>query len=102
MGRLKPKESAQDAERRQSLERLRSKKSQVGDAIDEVKGSTRFEADGTSDTSTLDEAMSGKVAQTPASRPTGTPGMAEKEQDGGYTSRLLAAKKAAKKKSDGQ
>lgn len=101
VGRLKPKESSQDAERRQSLERLRSKKSQVGESIEEAKGSTRFEADGVSDTTTLDEAMSGKSTLSNEGRPAASQGMAQKDEDGGYTSRLLAAKKAAKKKTDG-
>lgn len=99
--RLNPGESVQDSERRQSLERLRSKKSQVSGELEDVKANTRFEADGSADATTLDQAMGGKTADLrKENRPPATPGMDQKDEAGGYTSRLLAAKKAAQKKNE--
>ena len=97
--KLNPGETSQDVERKQSLERLRSKKTEVTGEMEQVKASTRFEVDEPADTATLDEAISGKSALD-SSRPSiSKPGMEQKQGDEGYTSRLLAAKKAAQKKS---
>jgi uncharacterized membrane protein len=97
--RLNPGETAADSERKQSLERLRSKKTQVSDEMQDVRANTRFESDGNADPETLNQALSGKSAVAPEVRPTSSPSMSQKEEPGGYTSRLLAAKKAAQKKS---
>ncbi len=97
--KLNPGETTQDSERKESLQRLRSKKSQVTGEMQQAKASTRFEASGVSDTQTLDDALQGKAAgaQDPKSTPS-QPGMAQKAEQEGYTSRLLAAKKAAQKR----
>lgn len=97
--RLNPGETVADSERKQSLERLRSKKSQVSDELQDVRANTRFESDGTADPETLNQALSGKSPAAPTTRATGSPSLSQKEEQGGYTSRLLAAKKAAQKKS---
>lgn len=103
--RLKPGESIQDMERKQSLQRLRNKKSEVSGEMEQTRSSTRFEATAGSDPATLDEAISAaKGAEIKAAQRSSTlPGMATKEEPGGYTARLLAAKKAAQKKqADGE
>lgn len=96
--RLKATESAQDSERKQSLERLRSKKTQVSDELENVRAATRFEVAESVDTTTVDEVNAGAASQQKQDRPTASPGMAQKQEQAGYTSRLLAAKKAAQKK----
>ncbi len=95
--RLRPGESAQDLERKQSLERLRSKKSQVAGEIEQTKATSRFESSEPGDVVALDEAIAGKTSTAGETRDTSAPSMAQKEEQGGYTSRLLAAKKAAQK-----
>ncbi len=93
-----PGETAQDAERKQSLERLRSKKSEVAGEMQEVRAGARFESERTADANTLDQAL-GKQSTSSTARPTNSPSISQSEEQAGYTSRLLAAKKAAQKKS---
>lgn len=96
--RLRPAASQQDQERLQSLQRLRSKKTEVTGEIEQARGSTRFEAPESVSTDTLDEAganTAGSSSRTPPS----SPSMAPSSEEAGYTSRLLAAKKAAQRKS---
>ena len=100
--RLNPGETAQDTERKQSLQRLRSKKSEVSGEMEQVKASTRFESVQSVDTETLDQALAGKTSPTIESKPTSSPSMAAKAEQEGYTSRLLAAKKKAAKKTSGK
>lgn len=101
--RLNPGETAQDTERKQSLQRLRSKKSEVSGEMEQVKASTRFETTQSVDTDTLDQALSGKTAaSTDTKSSTSSPGMATQDEQEGYTSRLLAAKKKAAKKTGGK
>ncbi|MEM8733991.1 MAG: glutamine amidotransferase, partial [Planctomycetota bacterium] len=98
--KMRPGETAQDTERKQSLQRLRSKKSEVSGEMEQVKASTRFEVTESSDTQTLDEAMQAKSSEaTSRSQSAAGPGMSQQKEDEGYTSRLLKAKKAAQKKS---
>ncbi|MCA9128482.1 MAG: VWA domain-containing protein [Planctomycetales bacterium] len=98
--RFKSTETALDTERKQSLERLRSKKSQISSELTQARASTRFEANENADHETLDAAITGTDSTRPTSvRPT-SPSLAQKEEQAGYTSRLLAAKKAAQKKSE--
>ncbi len=96
--KLRPGATLQDAARQQSLDQLRSKKSQVSEAMDQQKATTRFESTGPVESSTLEEAASGKSALTSEIPRTAASNMASKDEEGGYTSRLLAAKKAAQKK----
>ena len=96
--KLRPGATLQDAARQQSLSQLRSKKSQVSEAIEQQKATTRFEATGPIESSTLEDAAAGKSSLTSEAPRTQTSSMASKDDDGGYTARLLAAKKAAKKK----
>lgn len=99
--KLNPGESAQDIERKESLQRLRSRKTQVSGQIEQAKASTRFEAgDPVADSQTLDEAMASRTTsqQEAASARKEQLGMEQKQESEGYTSRLLAAKKAAQKK----
>jgi uncharacterized membrane protein len=96
--RLRPRVTLQDAARQQNLSQLRNKKSQVSQAIDEQKSTTRFEATGPAETTTLEEALKGKTSVSQETSRAPGAGMAQKEEAAGYTSRLLAAKKAAQKK----
>ena len=96
--KLRPGATLQDAARQQSLNQLRSKKSQVSEAMEQQRATTRFEATGPTETSTLEEAASGKSALTSEAPRTVASNMASKDEEGGYTSRLLAAKKAAQKR----
>ncbi|MEZ6135193.1 MAG: glutamine amidotransferase [Pirellulaceae bacterium] len=96
---MHPGETAQDAERKQSIERLRSKKTQVSGEMEEVRASTRFESSGQADPDTLEQAISGKSSSSSRQSPgADSPSMTQQDDRGGYTSRLLAAKKAAQKK----
>ncbi|MFK7734707.1 MAG: VWA domain-containing protein [Pirellulaceae bacterium] len=101
--KLRPGESSQDVERKESLQRLRSKKSQVSGEMEVAKASTRFEVSEAADTETLDEALQGKSA-TVASRSASSsqPSMSQAKEEEGYTSRLLKAKKAAQKQTGDQ
>jgi len=96
--KFRPGATLQDAARQQNLNQLRSKKSQVSEAMDQQKATTRFEATSPTESSTLEEAASGKSALTNETPRTAASNMASKDEEGGYTSRLLAAKKAAQKK----
>lgn len=103
--RFRPGESVQDMERKQSLQRLRNKKSEVSGEMEQTRSATRFEAAEGSEPATLEDALPGaKGVETKAPQRSNTlPGMAQKEEPGGYTARLLAAKKAAQKKqADGE
>jgi hypothetical protein len=91
--------SQQDAERQASLQRLRTRKSEVSEQVESAKASTRFEASEEVDPATLDQAL-GATSQAAPTKKTITASMTAKDEQDGYTSRLLAAKKAAKKKSD--
>lgn len=106
MRKLRPGMTQQDTARQQSLNQLRSKKSQVTQQIDVQKSTTRFEASGPVESGAvesgmLDKAASGKSSLSQDTLRAPGPGMAQKEEAGGYTSRLLAAKKAAQKKTGG-
>ncbi len=96
--KLKPGETVKDTERKQSLQRLRNKKSEVTGEMESAKAATRFEAQEIPDASTLNEAISGKSAASTNQQTPNAPSLAQKDDDGGYTSRLLAAKKAAQRK----
>jgi uncharacterized membrane protein len=97
--KLRPGATHQDVARQQSLNQLRSKKSQVSEAMEQQRATTRFEATGPTETATLEEAASGKSTLSSEVPRTAASNMASKDEDGGYTSRLLAAKKAAQRKS---
>jgi uncharacterized membrane protein len=97
--KLRPGATPQDTARQQSLNQLRSKKSQVSEAMEQQRATTRFEASGPVETSTLEEAASGKSTLQGDAPRTAAANMASKDEEGGYTSRLLAAKRAAQKKS---
>lgn len=96
--RLHPSESAQDVERKASLQRLRSKKSQVSGELEQAKASTRFEVSEVSDTQTLENALEAKSRPLSGNQSVTGLGMSQPDEVQGYTSRLLAAKKAAQKK----
>ncbi len=98
--RLRAQETAQDAERKQSLQRLRSKKTEVAGEMQSAQAGTRFEAGEPADPQTLEEAAGGRNVGAPgkSAAQTAQPGMSQSTEDAGYTSRLLAAKKAAQKK----
>ncbi len=96
--RFNPGESTQDSERKQSLERLRSKKSEVSGELQQAKASTRFESSDAVDVRTLDQLTAEAPSSLATKRSTQSPSIAQQEEQGGYTARLLAAKKAAKKK----
>lgn len=96
--RLNPGETAQDSERKESLQRLRSKKSQISGELEQAKASTRFEADESVDMQVLNDALTQVDSRQPSTKSTGGLGMTQKDEQEGYTSRLLAAKKKAQKK----
>ncbi len=99
--RFNPGETAKDADRKLSIERLRNKKSEVSGELQQAKSATRFESNEVADnrdTSTLDDALAGKLPSVTSVGATSSTGMAQKEEQAGYTARLLAAKKAAKSK----
>lgn len=102
---LSPKLTQQDAARQENLSQLRTKKSQVSQELDQQKATTRFEvaqSAETADPSTLDDAMSGRSSTSESAKRASAPGISQKEEAAGYTSRLLAAKKAAQKKPSGE
>ena len=86
--------------RQQSLERLRGRKSEIGQEIDQQRAASRFESEGPVDTNTLDEAQSSKTTTKAVSHAVG-PSMTDQPKESGYTARLLAAKKEAQKKTGG-
>ncbi len=97
--RMRGRETVEDAERKQSLERLRSKKSQVSGEIEQAKAATRFESTETGEAQILDEQLSDARDKSTSAAPANQPQMAQQDEQAGYTSRLLAAKKKAQKRS---
>lgn len=95
------KVSQVDLERQASLERLRSKKSEVTEQVETAKATTRFEASQEVDPQTLSEILDSSKPVASSEKRASKPSMAEKDEQDGYTSRLLAAKKAAQRKADG-
>lgn len=93
------KMSQQDVERQASLQRLRSRKTEVSEQVESAKASTRFEASQAVEPSTLNQAMGAGQDVAPIKR-SSMPTLSSKDEQEGYTSRLLAAKKAAQKKTD--
>jgi hypothetical protein len=88
-----------DVQRQASMDRLRSRKSQVSEETQSNLGTVRFESDQPVDSSALDVAMSAKPVAVP--KPSAAPSLSRDESHGdSYTARLLAAKKAAKKQSE--
>lgn len=98
IAKSKPRVKAEDVARQQSLERLRGRKSAVSEEIDQQRAATRFESEGPVSTETLDEATAGPTGQ-PGAPKRQAQSMTEEPQVAGYTSRLLAAKKEAQRKS---
>jgi uncharacterized membrane protein len=100
-GRFGKKVSERDLSRESNLERLRSRKASVDEALASQRASTRFEPTApTSSTSegTLTEILGEKKDSKPkSSTETAGPKLADDKEKESYTSRLLAAKKAAKK-----
>ena len=103
--RLQPRETAQDSDRKESLARLRSTKTEVSGELAQARSSTRFESDGSTTVvtpaQTLGDAQGSATASSTASgskRSPSSPSMAQSEEPSGYTARLLAAKKAAQSK----
>lgn len=96
---LKPKEREADASRTESLQRLRSKKSEVSGELESARSSTRFEAGPDAQASDIEELSDGKMPSQAASS-SAKPSLQQGKEAESYTSRLLAAKKAAKKKTD--
>ncbi len=105
MRRLRPGESARDVDRKESLARLRSTKTEVSGELAQAQSSTRFESDGSAPAGNSAQTLSDAQGSTASSSSPGgnksstsTPGMAQSAEPGGYTARLLAAKKAAQTK----
>lgn len=98
--RLNPGETKQDSERKQSLERLRNKKSQVSGELEQARSSTRFESAEPASGELLDQTLASGDRSASKPRAPAKPGIAQQEEQAGYTARLLAAKKAAQQKSD--
>jgi len=77
-----------------TIERLRSRKAEVSDQLDQIRASTRFEAPAETpvDVQVLDQPAAPTETAPP---PSTTPGLAPQAQDESYTERLLRAKKKA-------
>lgn len=93
------KANAVDAEQKKRLDRLRSSKSVVGDDLQKQKASTQFkpEEDLSSTVMSAEDAFGlGESTKTPPDRLTNKPTMSVDEEKS-YTSRLLDAKRKAKK-----
>ncbi|MFO1066655.1 MAG: VWA domain-containing protein [Pirellulales bacterium] len=99
--KMRPKVTQQDAARQQSLERLRGRKSEVSHELDQQRAATRFEVTGPVDASALDEATGAKSSLDRTSGPASAPTLQDAPKGEGYTSRLLAAKKEAQRKTGG-
>ncbi len=97
------KSSVQDRERQATLDRLRSRKSTVSDDIDRQRASTQFEPDAESlETSSASGNAAASFGIASSDAPARDPRTPEKpkleaEQEQSYTSRLLDAKRKAKK-----
>ena len=97
------KMTEQDVERQASLQRLRSRKSEVTEQVEIAKASTRFEAAESGEPQSLAQILdSAGASSAPTEKRASTPSMSQKDEKEGYTSRLLAAKKAAQKKPDSE
>jgi uncharacterized membrane protein/Mg-chelatase subunit ChlD len=97
--RLRPRETRQDTERKESLERLRSRKTEVSGELEQARSTTRFESNSSTSAQALEDVLPGGSSPSPRDSSTpASPGMGSIEEPGGYTARLLAAKKAAQKK----
>lgn len=95
--------SVQDQQRQASLDRLRIRKSEVTEDVEQSRASVRFDSGSSgniAETSVLEEAMGAKTPDTVSSREISGPGMGSGQEQPGYTARLLAAKKAAQKKAE--
>lgn len=91
-------EKAEDAERQRNLEKLRSRKAAVGDELAGQRASSRFEADAdTKGDGVASELTSSAKAATTVTKPAEVAPKMTAEEEKNYTSRLLAAKKAAQK-----
>ena len=78
------------------LARLRSRKAEVGQQMDERRAAARFEPDMAQQAdSDLDAAMGRAPDAPPTPRPTAQPSVTPEQEQEGYTSRLLKAKKKA-------
>jgi hypothetical protein len=101
IARARPRVKAEDVARQESLQRLRGRKTAVGQAIDQQRAASRFESSGPVSMETLDEAQRQRSTDAAAATPA-APTLTEQSKEAGYTSRLLAAKKEAQKKTGGQ
>ena len=96
IAKTRPTVKAEDVARQQSLERLRGRKSAVNEELDQQRASARFESEGPIDSETLDEAQSQRPTEAKPAR--SAQSLSQEPTQAGYTSRLLAAKKEAQKK----
>lgn len=88
----------EDTERQKNLDLLRSRKAAVGDQLAEQRATTRFEANSESHGPAIESELSSKAATSSAtSKPVDVTPKMTAEEEKNYTSRLLAAKKAAQK-----
>jgi uncharacterized membrane protein/Mg-chelatase subunit ChlD len=95
---FRPATSSQDAQRQASLKRLRARKSEVGAEVDSSMAGARFDPQSTSAAASLADLDTEVTRGKPASKATAAPAMSTEDPQQGYTSRLLAAKKAAQQK----
>lgn len=90
--------SSRDVQRQASLDRLRARKSEVGAEVDSAMAGARFDP-ATTSSDALNTEMEITVARK-ITEPSSVPTLGTEEPGQSYTSRLLAAKKAAQKKRD--
>ncbi len=97
---LKPKQRDEDVNRKESLQRLRSRKTEVSGELESAKAATRFDAAPGAAANDIEELTDGKLGADKTARTGQKPSLQDDKADDSYTSRLLAAKKAAKRNTD--
>lgn len=102
MSKLRRTETAADVQRRATLDRLRSSKSDVADGLDKQKAGATFEVDPNTAAADAAQAFGSMDSARPASAnfETKPSPAADTNEDTSYTARLLEAKRRAKKKGD--
>ncbi|MCA9194245.1 MAG: VWA domain-containing protein [Planctomycetales bacterium] len=101
--RIRGTTSKADTDRQASLQRLRSRKTEVSQAIQQNVAASRFEVDDqTVQAVNLDAVVPIDTHKHPRATTPNTPSMQQTDDKGDdYTARLLAAKRAAKRRNEG-
>ncbi len=103
IGKLRRTETAADLQRRATLDRLRSSKSDLSDGLDKQRAAATFEADPSTAMNDDSAKAFGSIESTgsaSANFESKSPPVADTSDDTSYTARLLEAKRRAKKQSE--